>query len=40
MLKIEIHEFASQELNDAIEWYDLQPDGLGKRFKISVIKQI
>jgi len=40
MLKIEIHEFASQELDEAIEWYESQSQGLGKRFKNSVIKQV
>jgi len=40
MLKIEIHEFASQELNEAIEWYEFQSDGLGNRFKTLVIRQM
>jgi len=40
MLKIEIHEQASQEFDEAIEWYELQADGLGIRFKNTLIKQI
>jgi len=40
MLKIKIHEFASQEFDEAIDWYDSQSKGLGKRFKNSVINQI
>ncbi len=40
MLKIEIHEFASQEFNEAIEWYEFQSDGLGNRFKRLVITQM
>jgi len=40
MLMIEIHEFASQEFDEAIDWYESQAKGLGNRFKNSVIKQI
>ncbi|WP_089728623.1 hypothetical protein [Candidatus Thiosymbion oneisti] len=40
MLKVEIHEFASNEFNEAIEWYDAQSKGLGNRFKKAVIRQI
>jgi len=40
MLKIEIHELASQEFNEAIEWYEFQAKGLGIRFKKAVILQI
>lgn len=39
-MKISIHEFAAKELDEAIEWYDLQSSGLGKRFKKAVIEQI
>ncbi|NOQ35355.1 MAG: type II toxin-antitoxin system RelE/ParE family toxin [Methylococcaceae bacterium] len=39
-MKIEIHELATQEFDDAIEWYEHQARGLGKRFKNTVIKQI
>jgi len=40
MLKIEIHEFASHEFDEAIKWYDFQSSGLGKRFKKLVITQM
>ncbi len=39
-MKIKIHELASEEFDEAIEWYELQSKGLGKRFKQSVIEQI
>ena len=39
IMKIEIHELAADEFNDAIEWYELQSKGLGKRFKKSVTNQ-
>ena len=39
-MKIKIHELASEEFDEAIEWYELQSKGLGKRFKRSVIEQI
>ena len=39
MLKIKIHEYASNEFDEAIQWYELQVVGLGQRFKNSVIKQ-
>lgn len=39
-MKIEIHELAAQEFEEAIEWYEMQSEGLGTRFKKSVIKQI
>ena len=39
-MKIKIHELASKEFDDAIEWYELQSKGLGKRFKNSVVEQI
>jgi len=40
MLKIEIHDSASQEFDEAIEWYDFQSPGLGKRFKKMVATQM
>ncbi|MBL4774628.1 MAG: hypothetical protein JKY87_01025 [Mariprofundus sp.] len=40
MLKIEIHEFASLEFDEAIEWYEFQTAGLGNRFKKLVVSQI
>ena len=39
-MKIKIHELANKEFNDAIDWYKNQSEGLGKRFKQSVINQI
>ena len=39
-MKIEIHELAVNEFNDAIDWYELQASGLGKRFKKSVMNQV
>ncbi|MBF0103523.1 MAG: type II toxin-antitoxin system RelE/ParE family toxin [Desulfobacterales bacterium] len=39
-MKINIHELAVKEFDDAIEWYENQSTGLGKRFKKSVINQI
>lgn len=39
-MKINIHELAANEFDDAIDWYELQAKGLGKRFKKAVVKQI
>jgi hypothetical protein len=39
-MKIKIHELANKEFIDAIDWYENQSAGLGKRFKDSVINQI
>ncbi len=39
-MKIKIHELAAQEFDEAIEWYELQSKGLGKRFKKSVNSQL
>ena len=39
-MRIEIHELAAKEFDETIEWYDLQSDGLGERFKKAVIKQV
>ncbi|MCI0493987.1 type II toxin-antitoxin system RelE/ParE family toxin [candidate division KSB1 bacterium] len=39
-MKIKIHELAVQEFDEAIEWYELQSTGLGKRFKNAVVEQI
>ncbi|MFV1975837.1 MAG: hypothetical protein ACC651_08810 [Candidatus Scalindua sp.] len=39
-MKIEIHELAVNEFNDAIDWYELQASGLGKRFKKTVMNQV
>jgi plasmid stabilization system protein ParE len=40
MLKIEIHEYASQEFDEAIDCYEFQAEDLGLRFKNTVIQQI
>ena len=39
-MKIRIHELAAKEFDDAIAWYDNQSEGLGKRFKKTVINSI
>ena len=39
-MKINIHELAAKEFDEAIEWYELQSKGLGRRFKKSVIDQL
>ncbi|NTU50395.1 MAG: type II toxin-antitoxin system RelE/ParE family toxin [Desulfobulbaceae bacterium] len=39
-MNVEIHELASKEFDDAIEWYEMQSKGLGIRFKRIVINQI
>lgn len=39
-MKVKIHELAAKEFNEAIEWYELQAEGLGKRLKRSVVEQI
>lgn len=39
-MQVKIHELAVKEFADAIEWYELQSDGLGERFKKAVINQI
>lgn len=40
LMKIEIHELAAHEFEEAIEWYEMQSLGLGFRFKKSVINQL
>jgi hypothetical protein len=39
-MQVKIHELAAKEFDDAIEWYELQSNGLGNRFKNAVVKQI
>ncbi len=39
-MKIEIHELVAEEFDEAIEWYEIQSTGLGKRFKDTVIAQL
>lgn len=39
-MQVKIHELAAKEFDDAIEWYELQSNGLGERFKNAVTSQI
>ena len=39
-MQIKIHELAAKEFDEAIEWYELQQEGLGKRFQTVVANQI
>ena len=39
-MKINIHEGAAGEFDEAVEWYEIQSKGLGKRFKKSVTDQL
>jgi plasmid stabilization system protein ParE len=39
-MKIQIHELAVREFDEAIEWYELQSEGLGERFKEATLRQI
>ncbi len=39
-MKVKIHELATKEFDEAVEWYELQSRGLGERFKQTVIEQI
>ncbi len=39
-MKINIHELAVKEFDEAIEWYEIQSKGLGKQFKKSVADQL
>ncbi|MFH0997079.1 MAG: type II toxin-antitoxin system RelE/ParE family toxin [Pseudomonadota bacterium] len=39
-MKIDIHELATIEFEEAIDWYENQLSGLGMRFKKIVIDQI
>ena len=39
-MPVRIHELAVREFDEAIEWYDLQSKGLGKRFRKSATEQI
>jgi len=42
-MKVYIHEMAAKEFREAIQWYDLQSEGLGSRFEkttLSVIERI
>nr|VFK41051.1 MAG: hypothetical protein BECKTC1821E_GA0114239_100944 [Candidatus Kentron sp. TC]VFK46796.1 MAG: hypothetical protein BECKTC1821D_GA0114238_10367 [Candidatus Kentron sp. TC] len=38
MVKFRIHDLAAREFDQAIQWYELQSKGLGKRFE-KVVKQ-
>ena len=39
-MQVKIHELATKEFDEAIEWYEIQSKGLGKQFKKSVIDNI
>ncbi len=39
-MKVKIHELANKEFIEAVEWYELQSKGLGKRFKKETISQV
>lgn len=39
-MQVMIHELAVKEFDDAIEWYELQSNGLGERFKNAVLDKI
>ncbi|MES0490386.1 MAG: type II toxin-antitoxin system RelE/ParE family toxin [Leptospirales bacterium] len=39
-MKVRIHELAALELNEAVEWYELQSVGLGLRYKKSIYAQV
>jgi len=39
-MKVKIHELAVKELNEAIDWYELQSPNLGKKFKKALLEQI
>ena len=39
-MKINIHEQAAMEFDEAIEWYEIQSKGLGRRFRKSVTDQL
>jgi hypothetical protein len=39
-MQVRIHELAVKELDEAIDWYDLQSGGLGKRFKEAVVENV
>ena len=39
-MQVKIHELAAKEFDDAIEWYELQSNNLGSRFKNAILNQI
>ena len=39
-MQVNIHELAGKELNEAVDWYELQAKDLGKRFKSAVIEKV
>lgn len=39
-MKIRIHELAVKELDEAVEWYEFQSEGLGKKFRQLVRDQV
>jgi hypothetical protein len=40
MFNVKIHEFAYQDLNEGVVWYDSQMIGLGEKFKQEIVKQV
>jgi plasmid stabilization system protein ParE len=39
-MRIRIHELAAQELDEAVEWFELQSRGLGQHFRKIVREQV
>jgi len=39
-MTIKIHKLATKEFDEAVEWYEIQQNGLGKRFRSVVVTQI
>lgn len=39
-MKVKIHEIATKEFDEAVEWYENQSKGLGQRFKKAVLEQV
>ena len=39
-MKIKIHELATKEFDEAIDWYENQTKGIGRQFRKSVTDQI
>jgi hypothetical protein len=39
-MKVHIHEMAAREFDEAILWYEAQSQGLGDRFKKTILHRI
>jgi plasmid stabilization system protein ParE len=39
-MKVHIHEMAAREFDEAILWYEAQSEGLGDRFKKTILHRI